>query len=309
MNVYYHIVRTNSGNGGFNSALLSSTTNMLNTAFNPHNLYVNNLGFDYINSSKYYDIDDVRNTSTEFNQLVRINNKSNAINIYIINRAASYIGRADGILSQSLVIEKDYANTQVLSHEVGHCLNLLHTFQGTAINSGGCAEAINGSNCTVCGDLICDTPADANTGNSGGYRPDMSNIMSYYFPFINFSNGQAVRVRRAFSSPILQRIINNECSISQLLEEPSNYTIISPPTPFKDTYTIKQTSGNKIYSISLKPGDKLSSFTRFNESITINKGQVNVLVFDYFGNIVFRSTQSTVDLSSLPTGFYVIKAT
>ncbi len=220
INVYYHIVRENNGTGGYNSNQLDDITNTLNTAFNEHNLYLNNSGFDYIDNSTYYNIDDTGNSTTEFDALVQININPNAINIYIINNATSYAGRANGILSQALVIEKNYANTQVVSHEVGHCLDLWHTFQGTAANTSGCAEAINGSNCSSCGDLVCDTPADANTGNSGGYTPDMDNIMSYYYPFTHFSNGQADRIRQAFaSSTILQQVVSNSCNFIEGPEE------------------------------------------------------------------------------------------
>lgn len=216
-NVYYHIVRESNGSGGFNSSLLNEVTDKLNDAFNPHLLYVNNLGFDYINNSTYYNIDDTGNNNTEFNALVQINNRPDAINIYIVNNAVSYAGRANGILSQALVIESSWANTQVLSHEVGHCLDLWHTFQGTAANTSGCAEAINGSNCTTCGDYVCDTPADANTGNSGGFTPDMDNIMSYYYPFNHFSDEQIVRSRNAFaSSSLLQQVVGTTCLVPEI---------------------------------------------------------------------------------------------
>jgi len=211
-NVFYHIVRQNNGSGGINASLLDNITEKLNLAFNPHSLYVKNLGFDYINNTTYYNIDDSGGNNSEFNALVQINNKPNAINIYIVNNAVSYAGRANGILSQALVIESSWANTQVMSHEVGHCLDLWHTFQGTATNTSGCAEAIDGSNCTTCGDYVCDTPADANTGNSDGYSPNMDNIMSYYYPFDEFSKGQTDRVRNAFAtSSMLQQIVSNSC--------------------------------------------------------------------------------------------------
>lgn len=216
-NVFYHIVRQNNGSGGFNASLLDDVTEKLNLACNPHSLNVNNLGFDYIDNTTYYNIDDSGGNNSEFNALVQINNNPNAINIYIVNNAVSYAGRANGILSQALVIESSWANTQVMSHEVGHCLDLWHTFQGTAANTSGCAEAINGSNCTTCGDYVCDTPADANTGNSGGYTPNMDNIMSYYYPFDEFSNGQIDRVRNAFAtSSILQQVVSNSCTIAEL---------------------------------------------------------------------------------------------
>lgn len=48
-----------------------------------------------------------------------------------------------------VVIDNDYVSSsdRTLTHELGHCLGLLHTFQS------GC-----GSNCSTSGDRICDTP-------------------------------------------------------------------------------------------------------------------------------------------------------
>lgn len=263
VNVYFHIVRESNGSGGFSSNQLDNVTNILNSAFNAHNLYLNNtLGFDYINNSTYYNIDDTGNSTNEFDALVQINNIPNAINIYIVNNAVSYAGRANGILSQALVIEKNYVNTQVVSHEVGHCLDLLHTFQGTATNSSGCAEAINGSNCTSCGDKVCDTPADANTGNSGGYTPDMDNIMSYYYPFNHFSNGQASRIRQAFaSSSLLQQVISNSCEIPEIN---GSLTICTDDT---NTYSLTNIDQNDI--ISWQVSSNLQIISSTNNSVTV----------------------------------------
>lgn len=53
---------------------------------------------------------------------------------------------------------------QTSTHEIGHYLNLYHTFQG------GCAGMVN-TNCASGGDRVCDTPPTANSsGNFGGAR-------------------------------------------------------------------------------------------------------------------------------------------
>ena len=266
-NVFYHIVRQNNGSGGFNKSLLDDVTEKLNLAFNPHSLNVNYLGFDYIDNTTYYNIDDSGGNNSEFNALVQINNKPNAVNIYIVNNAVSYAGRANGILSQALVIESSWANTQVMSHEVGHCLDLWHTFQGTATNTSGCAEAINGSNCTGCGDYVCDTPADANTGNSGGYTPNMDNIMSYYYPFDEFSNGQIERVRNAFAtSSVLQQIISNSCTIAEL----SPIDNLCYPT--NKTLTISNIGNN---TTTWQVSSNVTILSSNNNSITVRASSSN----------------------------------
>lgn len=85
------------------------------------------------------------------------------------------------------------------SHEVGHCLELLHTFASKGFEH----EKISGTNCDISGDLVCDTNADpyvfkteedncfgeTNGFYSGvckdpdertGYDPPYNNIMSYW---------------------------------------------------------------------------------------------------------------------------------
>lgn len=90
-----------------------------------------------------------------------------------------------------VVSRKCLDNGSTLTHEFGHFLGLLHTHE----SSNG-IEYVNGSNCTIAGDLLCDTPADPNLFGSvidsncnylGSdldplnelYKPDPSFIMSY----------------------------------------------------------------------------------------------------------------------------------
>lgn len=93
----------------------------------------------------------------------------------------------------------------LVAHEVGHYLSLLHTF------AGGCRN----NDCTLDGDLVCDTPPDATTdsspcnnpGNScttdalsGPFtydvRDNISNFMDYGSPCPTvFTRGQGERMR------------------------------------------------------------------------------------------------------------------
>lgn len=90
-----------------------------------------------------------------------------------------------------IVMEKTGITENVLHHEMGHFFGLYHTFE----NMMG-VELVDGSNCIVAGDLLCDTPADidpapipttaciwsgTNTDPNGDYyTPMLGNLMSYH---------------------------------------------------------------------------------------------------------------------------------
>jgi len=155
-----------------------------------------------------------------FDNLIQENAHSNAIDIYFLRSGISY-GRASGIPGLALVIGGNYAGTSVLSHEMGHCLGLYHTHSGRGCGDfANCAEEIDGSNCDICGDLVCDTPADpCLSGNVNAscqytgpsqFNPDVGNIMSYTPPYrmTHFTNEQ---FDRAFT------IVENDPMLSSLI--------------------------------------------------------------------------------------------
>lgn len=127
-------------------------------------------------------------------------------------------------------------NSTVVSHEMGHCLDLYHTHNEVAM----CAEYVNGSNSATCGDYVNDTPADSDIGfcldaasctwtgtpfnnwgqcnlfangtpvptdpNGDPYSPDETIIMSYSSPDCvnHFTAQQGQRMRNALvSNPVL----------------------------------------------------------------------------------------------------------
>ncbi|MCW5924800.1 MAG: zinc-dependent metalloprotease [Saprospiraceae bacterium] len=99
--------------------------------------------------------------------------------------------------------------TQIVSHEMGHCLGLLHTFEE---GPGTSCRDLDGSDCKFRGDLVCDTPPDDRSYPS---NPDCDpqllsseldfNIMSGFSPWrcvSRFTNGQGARMRRYLSEPV-----------------------------------------------------------------------------------------------------------
>lgn len=109
----------------------------------------------------------------------------------------------DAIFISPYKLEKE-----IIAHEVGHYLGLLHTFGVNDFNSRHgrpiTDEFVSGSNCQIAGDLLCDTPADPGNNIDGipnctylcsifpwnncykqpgtdlAYMPDTKNIMSYF---------------------------------------------------------------------------------------------------------------------------------
>ena len=255
INIYFHIVRETNGSGGINPNQLGNIVNNLNLYYNTFDIYFTNIGFDYINNSTYTQV-----TENEANSLGQLNNQSNAINYYIVdelwNVGSGFVtGTALSIPSNRLIIRRDRVLSSTSPHEVGHCLNLLHTFE-----TYYCAEAINGSNCSSCGDLVCDTPADANLGNSNGYTPDLTNIMSYYSTRDHFTEGQSIRMKSAImSNPLLQQVVGTSCSIPAVN---GSETICNGS---QTTYTLINGGNSVTWNVS----SNLNVISSSNSSITV----------------------------------------
>lgn len=220
IDVFFHIVRNSNGTNAFSLPNTDDITEELNDYFNPHDIIINNIGSDFIDNTNFLTLDALY--GTEDDALFSTQNQSGAINFYIVDNfeVSGVIGKAQDSPSRNLVMRNDNVVTAVSAHEVGHCLNLLHTHETV---KG--VEAINGSNCLSAGDLICDTPADPGLGNNnvntscqytggGGYDPLTDNVMSYsrINCLANFTNEQGLRMRNALlAEPVLQHIINSSC--------------------------------------------------------------------------------------------------
>jgi MAM domain, meprin/A5/mu/Secretion system C-terminal sorting domain/SprB repeat len=124
----------------------------------------------------------------------------NVINVYFFAGVTSASGPLCGYSylppsADRVVMSKSCLSMNIFLHEMGHYLGLYHTHGKS--NSVRTDELVNGSNCTIAGDDVCDTPADPNVFRSAGfmsgctyigqmtdangdlYAPDPTNIMSY----------------------------------------------------------------------------------------------------------------------------------
>lgn len=229
VDVFFHIVRNSDGSNAFTLPNTDEIVRELNQFYSPHNIIINNSGIEFINNFNYVNIDD----ATEARNLGQVSNRRNAINYYIVetlwNTDNGFVtGTANSIPSNNLVIRNDRILTSTSSHELGHCINLLHTHE-TARG----VEALNGSNCASAGDLVCDTPADPRLGTNNvnrncqyfggnGFNPLTNNIMSYSRANCRneFTTWQGIRMRYALENEgILQ---SSTCALRPALKGPSD---------------------------------------------------------------------------------------
>lgn len=154
-------------------------------------------------------------------------------------------------------------NGSTLPHEIGHYFGLMHThetFYGP--------ELVNGTNCSVAGDLICDTPADpvldyatvslscaytgtVTDGNGMLYTPDVTNIMSY-----------SRKECRFFFSPMQYAVLNATsqsdraylaCSYGVGLRELGT-----------DVFTVFPNPGSAKLQLRFTPGTDVARFELYN---------------------------------------------
>lgn len=141
-----------------------------------------------------------------------MNSHNDCIDIYELSdcMASTAVGLSQNIGATALIIAPvNVRRPTTVAHEVGHCLGLYHTHHGSPFkNEGGKPEYVDGSNSTIAGDFLSDTPADPGILDADGeysgfhldpnddpYNPDTSILMSYYVSRNRFTDLQIARMR------------------------------------------------------------------------------------------------------------------
>ena len=226
-----HIIRTSAGTGGLSVSDLNNAMDNMNAFYaNAFMEFFLCDGINYIDDDNFYDFE-----TDDEGSLTSANNVSGLINIYFSDfvkssgNGVSLCGYAYSPGGADVILMKNTCatNGSTLPHEVGHFFSLIHTHGSS--NTFLTKELVDGSNCDIEGDLICDTPADPQlsssnvnvtciyTGtttdaNGDTFAPNPNNIMSYsrkecrtYFSPQQFARIYATfqNTRNNFSCPSL----------------------------------------------------------------------------------------------------------
>lgn len=217
--IRWNIFRDDAGTNGLDTSLIQYNMNVINNNFASSGFQFLIDTVVFINNSNYNN--DLILNDTQSDSIMKVTyggNYDKIINVYVIKFFQPQVEGANARLpyksgissggtsvTNGIVITQGYLQSpyaerkEVITHELGHIFGLLHTFEGTNMEScAGCREIPDGSgnsiNGDVAGDFISDTPAmpwgdDCTDGNSkldtcsGNYYLNMpyNNYMGYNY--------------------------------------------------------------------------------------------------------------------------------
>ncbi len=199
--VALHVVRRSDGTGGATEATLAAAIRGLDEAIGAAGIRFCRKGAtQYIDDNTYFN---GMTTQAEIDALRQTNAVAEAINVYFVQAMANEDGPLCSVSSftvspvQGIVVARACTNEFLgfLVHAIGHYFDLYDT--GETIFG---VECVNGFNCAVAGDLVCDTAATPDLeghvsedctfeaailgpcSGDGLYDPDPTNFMADTIP-------------------------------------------------------------------------------------------------------------------------------
>jgi len=210
LRIKFHVLRETDGSTGPNASDVNAQVAFLSTHFGPHNISYTQDPINFIDNSNYVDNTYVDNLGgyVQFTKdvLYPAHGATNRLDVFVWPEEFGFLaGNAIAIPNDYMAISEVKFSAyweDHIAHEIGHCLNLLHTHQNYQLNCPNSAkEQVDGDNCATAGDRCCDTNASWNLDqcnwNSSNctyndtnrkdcenaiYTPDLNNVMSYAGP-------------------------------------------------------------------------------------------------------------------------------
>lgn len=182
-------------------------------------------------------------------------------NVWIVHNIVNFAGYAyfpgtkvdpyDGAAVAARKI--DYYNP-VLTHEIGHGLNLYHVFERTY---SSCPST---KNCSTMDDKVCDTPpsVDLGKGNCQPHNPCTSsyawlnnrkNYMSYCTNFDRFTDGQIDRMRKSIHSTVRDSLLYSLACIPAHTNDAGITSFLTCDSALQ--VTMKNFGGNTISKVNV----------------------------------------------------------
>jgi hypothetical protein len=178
--VYPHAVRDNNGDGGHPVSYIKEAMCILKRDFAPYNIFFDFQPINFIHNTQLLDIERPNHDSLWplFDAFMAPFVNNDGIDMFFIGDPhdtlkgsfARRVGSKSMYIGGSFGDYIPHSTTSAVTHEMGHCFGLYHTFMGSGssycnfysgpFTGGPCAELVDGSDCNTCGDYICDTPAD-----------------------------------------------------------------------------------------------------------------------------------------------------
>lgn len=281
--VKVHVLLKDNGGGGIDESTIKESIIDANKYFDEALISFYMCGeINYIKNTDIYEDKFLFEAVTDFKV-------QNFVNLFIVNemsivvkvvypafeRIIDGIG-ASGKTPYVIVTHNGLKSSEILAHELGHSLTLLHTF-GTLHGEKLTDELVDGSNCMTAGDGICDTPADhylLNKDNScepiqgrvdkngSMFDPLDDNVMAYHTCTtpVRFTRDQMLRMY--FYAKM--ELGNLNCPDSKKYFNP---IINIFPNPTANQLNIE-------YKMLEKSNAKISLLNMLGETVTILKNEV-----------------------------------
>jgi PKD repeat protein len=220
------------------------------------------------------------------------------------------------IETDGIVGRYNFFLSSLLAHEVGHYLNLYHTF-----------HSCTNLNCLLDGDRVCDTPPDNSNDNStcqgnscntemtdtSGFNPftgdmvDLPNYMDYTACPLSFSQGQADRMLAALTQLRPTLLLSNGCGMNPGEPAPiASFTIDSSFCKGTGKYGFQSTGTDCLYSAW--DFDNNGTIDTVGQQVThrfTSSGtySVKLYVSGYGGS---NTVTQTISIFVAPTSYYPI---